>query len=157
LHRGTDHRCVCALQTLPCVRPNVCSPLCLWVLAPTYPRRTVRALFVSVDHVQLRSQVFQLASAFNANISAWNTASVTSLCMVCAASGRRRATAGGWRAAGGRARLVFDAARPMCAAAPPMRVRAHGCAGVHGLGYGCSEERFDTCIRMYIIYEYVDI
>ncbi len=43
------------------------------------------------------SQAFHLAPAFNADISRWNTASLTYL--VCAASGRRRATASdalGW-------------------------------------------------------------
>jgi hypothetical protein len=35
------------------------------------------------------SQAFYQASTFNANIGAWNTASVTSLASVCAASARR--------------------------------------------------------------------
>jgi hypothetical protein len=52
------------------------------------------------------AQAFYSAAAFNANIGAWNTASVTSLYVVCAAfSARRRVTAAG------RARRVVDAAR----------------------------------------------
>jgi hypothetical protein len=101
------------------VRMSVRARVCVSVWARPYPRRTVRALSVGVDCVWLGSQAFQSASAFNANIGAWNTASVTSLYDVCAASGRRRATAG----VPGRARPGFDVARPFCAAAPPMRVR----------------------------------
>jgi hypothetical protein len=48
------------------------------------------------------SQAFNRATAFNANIGAWNTASMTTFCSVCAAFGGRR----------GSARPVFDAARP---------------------------------------------
>jgi surface protein len=44
-----------------------------------------------VDRVRLGSQAFYSAKAFNANIGAWNTASVTSLNSVRAAFGRRRA------------------------------------------------------------------
>ncbi len=40
------------------------------------------------------AQAFQSATAFNANIGAWNTASVTTLASVCAFSARRRAL---WR------------------------------------------------------------
>ncbi len=61
-------------------------------------------------------QAFGSASAFNANIGAWNTASVTSLYFVCAASGpatRTMADALG-RASMRRGRL-FAAAPPMCA------------------------------------------
>ncbi len=70
------------------------------------------------------SQAFSSASAFNANIGAWNTASVTTLEAVRAASGPRAPAAGAlWS--------VFGVARPLCAAAAPMcvcareRVRAH--------------------------------
>ncbi len=49
----------------------------------------------AVELVLLGSQAFYHASAFNANIGAWNTVSVTSLSAVCAAFGRRRATAAG--------------------------------------------------------------
>jgi surface protein len=45
-----------------------------------------------VDRGWLGSQAFYSASAFNANIGAWNTASVTTLFYVCAAFGRQCAT-----------------------------------------------------------------
>jgi surface protein len=47
----------------------------------------VRALSVGADCVWFGSQIFNYASAFNANIGAWNTASVTSMNSVCAAFG----------------------------------------------------------------------
>jgi surface protein len=56
--------------------------------------------------VWLGSQAFSSASAFNANIGAWNTASVTNLRDVCAAFGP-----GGAPPPAGRARRVVDAAR----------------------------------------------
>jgi hypothetical protein len=65
------------------------------------------------------SQAFADASAFNANIGAWNTAAVTTLYMVCAAlsgptaSHRRQDALGGWSVRRGL----------LCAAAPPMRSR----------------------------------
>ncbi len=71
------------------------------------------------------AQAFSYASAFNANIGAWNTARVTTLSNVCAAPGpaaRTLADALG-RASVRRGRL--------CAAAPPMRARA--CAHVQAL------------------------
>jgi hypothetical protein len=65
------------------------------------------------------AQAFTSASTFNANIGAWNTARVTSLSRVCAASGPA-------------ARTMADALGQasvrrgwLCAAAPPMRTRAH--------------------------------
>ncbi len=66
-----------------CVRARARACVCDW--APTNPRRNVPALSVGVDCVRLGSQAFQSASAFNANIGAWNTASVTSLSGVWAA------------------------------------------------------------------------
>jgi hypothetical protein len=54
-----------------------------WVC--TYLRRTVRALSVGVNRVRFGSQVLSQASAFNANIGAWNTARVKTLENVCAA------------------------------------------------------------------------
>ncbi len=41
------------------------------------------AVSVGIDRVRFGLQAFQSASAFNANIGAWNTASVTSLYGVC--------------------------------------------------------------------------
>ncbi len=69
------------------------------------------------------AQAFYSASAFNANIGVWNTASVTSLYYVCAAPGAATHT-------------MADALGPasmrrgrLFAAAPPMRVRVRTCAG----------------------------
>ena len=98
------------------------APTCVHVRvwAHTYPRRTVRTLSVGVDRLRLGLQAFQSASAFNADIGAWNIASVTSLGSVCASFGRQRAPR---RMLTGCARSVFDAARLLCAAASPMRTR----------------------------------
>jgi hypothetical protein len=74
-----------------CLGACVCTRACVWVWAHPQPRRTVQALSVGVDRVRLGSQAFYLASAFNANIGAWNTAAVTTLSYVRAAFGRRRA------------------------------------------------------------------
>ncbi len=46
-----------------------------------------RGLFASV---WLGPQAFNLASAFNANIGAWNTASMTTIVRVCALCHRQR-------------------------------------------------------------------
>ncbi len=54
-------------------------------------RRNIRAHSVGVDRVWFGSQAFRSASAFNVNIVAWNTASLTGLTNVCAAFRRRRA------------------------------------------------------------------
>ncbi len=52
----------------------------------TYPRPNVRVLSAGVDDcVRLGSQAFTGAEAFNADIGAWNTASVRDLRYVCAA------------------------------------------------------------------------
>ncbi len=68
------------------------------------------------------AQAFRFASAFNANIGAWNTAAVTTLENVCAAPG-----AGGAHY-GGRARPGFDAARPVVRGdTADARARAHTC------------------------------
>ncbi len=82
-----------------CVRVCVCD----W--ARTHLRRHMRARSVGVERGWLGSQAFYSASAFNANIGAWNTASVTLCYSVCAAlSGP-----GGAPLQAGRARRVFDA------------------------------------------------
>jgi hypothetical protein len=108
-----------------CARARVC----VRVLARKHPRRHMRAPSVGVDRVWLASQAFGTdygtASAFNANIGAWNTASVSNMQSVCAAfSARRRATAGGTRSAGRRC----GAGR--CARRRRRRVRARVCADV---------------------------
>ncbi len=53
---------------------------------PRIRAANVRALSVSVECMWLDSQAFQQAMAFNADIGAWNTARVTMLNSVCAAS-----------------------------------------------------------------------
>jgi hypothetical protein len=82
------------------------------------------------------AQAFTLASAFNANIGAWNTASMSSLYFVGAAPGpaaRTMADALG-RASERRGRL--------CAAAPPMRVRTRAGTRLRGaLGVGTAARR----------------
>jgi hypothetical protein len=86
----------------PAAHTRACA-VCVCDRARTHPRRHVQAPSVGVDRGWLGSQAFYSASAFNANIGAWNTARVTSLNYVCAAvSARRRATAGGTRSAGRR-------------------------------------------------------
>ena len=84
------------------------------------------------------AQAFSSASAFNANIGAWNTAAVVSLYAVCAAPGpaaRTMADALG-RASMRRGRL--------CAAAPPMRARVRTRVGTRlrgALGVGTAARR----------------
>jgi hypothetical protein len=123
----------------PCARVCVCD----W--APAHLSRHMRAPSAG-------SQAFQFASAFNADIGAWNTAHVTTLQSVCAASrAGQRATAGGTRSAGCSMRRG-----PLCAAGLPMRARVYGCAdewaracaGVRVCRYSCAYERWDT--RMYV-------
>ncbi len=116
-----------------CVPTPQGAHVCVNACAHPYPRRNARALSVGVDGVWFGSQAFFGASAFNANIGAWNTARVITLGWVCTAYGVRR---------GGHARWGFDAARLLCAAAPPMRacvcLRAHTC--------GHSDARLSTWV-----------
>ena len=67
----------------------------------------MRALSAGVDHVWFGSQAFSEAKAFHPNLAVWNTASVTTMCWVCAAF------SGGAPPQARRARPVFDAARPV--------------------------------------------
>jgi hypothetical protein len=70
---------------------HVCARVCACGFGrPRIRAEYVRALSVGVDRVWLGSQAFYGASAFNANIGAWNTAGVTTLDLVCAAFGPRR-------------------------------------------------------------------
>jgi hypothetical protein len=69
----------------------------------------------------LGAQAFTAASAFNANIGAWNTGSVYDMQGVCAAPGPEARTMAD---ALGRASVRRG---PLWAAAPPMRARAHPC------------------------------
>jgi hypothetical protein len=83
-------------------------------------------------------QAFGSASAFNANIGAWNTASVTMLYTVCAAPGP------GGAHYGGRARPGFGAARQVvCGGTADARARAHTCRHslARGLGAGMATQR----------------
>ena len=71
-----------AARVRPCARARACA----------IGRRRIRAdtcerVPVGVDRGWLGAQAFYSASAFNANIGAWNTASVTTLYQVCAAVG----------------------------------------------------------------------
>ena len=82
----------------------------------------MRALHAAIELRDVGSQAFRFATAFNANIGAWNTASVTGLSYVFAAFGPARTAAD-------RARSVVDA----CAAvvrggAADVCVRARACA-----------------------------
>ena len=75
-----------ARRTRPGVRACARSLSCVPRARPP-PRRRVRAPHAAAERRVLGSQAFRSASAFNANIGAWNTARVTSLSTVCAASG----------------------------------------------------------------------
>ena len=101
----------------------------------------------------LGAQAFESAAAFNANIGAWNTASVSNMQSVCAASGPGGAHNGGCALPGfvrcgaaGCARRHRRCAR-VCAHVQALALRwAHGCR------YGRAEGRFGTCIwiKIYI-------
>jgi hypothetical protein len=64
------------------------------------------------------AQAFNSASAFNANIGAWNTAAVVSLFLVCAAPGPAARTMADALGRG------FDAARPVVCGGTRVRTRA---------------------------------
>ena len=84
------------------------------------------------------AQAFWSASAFNANIGAWNTATVTTMQYVCAAPGPAARTMAD---ALGRASMRRG---PLCAAAPPMRARVRTRAGTRlrgALGVGTAARR----------------
>ncbi len=91
--------------------------VCAW--ARPHRRQRVRALPAAIERRGLGSQVFQSATTFNANIGAWNTASVTGLSFVCAASGPARTTADcAWS-------VVDACAVVVRGGAADVRVRAH--------------------------------
>jgi surface protein len=60
----------------PCVCVGLGAPVSGW---------NVRAFSAGVDRVWFGLQAFSGASAFNQNLAVWNTASVTTMCWVCAA------------------------------------------------------------------------
>ncbi len=80
--------CVCVCVCV-CVSVSVSVSVCVGVYYVYMPIRA--STFVGVDCVLFCVQAFWVASAFNANIGAWNTASLTCMISVCAAFGRRRA------------------------------------------------------------------
>jgi hypothetical protein len=91
------------------------------------------------------AQAFESASAFNADIGAWNTGAVLSLTGVCAAFGPAARTMADALGRG------FGAARPVVrGGTADVHARAHTCRHwlARGLGcrYGRAEGRFDTCI-----------
>ncbi len=102
----------------------------------------MRAPSAGIDRVWLGLQVLNGASAFNANIGAWDTASVTELSGVCAAFSARAAHHRGRDKLGG----VVDAARAvMRGGAADARalvfcadVWARACAGVPVCKYSCA-------------------
>ena len=70
--------------------PHVCVRARVRACAIGRPRiraDTCERVPAGVDREWLGAQAFQSASAFNANIGAWNTAAVTTLSGVCAAFG----------------------------------------------------------------------
>ncbi len=99
------------------------------------------------------AQAFNLTSAFNANIGAWNTAAVTTLVWVCAAS-----RPGGAHYCG-RARLGFDAARPVVlGGSADARARAHTFAGTRlrwAVGVGTAARRGGSVHASEYIYIYI--
>ncbi len=98
------------------------------------------------------AQAFQGASAFNANIGAWNTAAVTTLENVCAAPGPAART---MAAALGRASVRRGR---LCAAAPPMRARVRTRAGTRlrwSLGVGTAARRGGSVLVSEYMYRYI--
>ena len=92
------------------------------------------------------AQAFSGASAFNANIGAWNTASVSNMQGVCAAPGpaaRTMADALGRASVRGEARCARRHRRCAHTCRHPL-ARGLGCR------YGRAEGRFGTCIRIYV-------
>ncbi len=111
--------------------------------AETRNPKPCEPLPVGLDRVRLGAQAFYSASAFNANIGAWNTAAVTTLGSVCAAPGpAARTMADALGRASVRARPVVRGGTA------DARARAHTCRHwlARGLGcrYGRAEGRFDT-------------
>ena len=74
--------CSRAPRVRACVRARACA-----IGRPRIRAETCERLPVGVDRGWLGAQAFYSASAFNADIGAWNTASVTTLYEVCAAFG----------------------------------------------------------------------
>ncbi len=118
-----------------CARARLC--VCVW---PHISVKHVRALSVGAESLRFGLQAFYKATAFNANIGAWNTAAVTSLSAVCAAFGRQRATAAD---ALGRTSMQHGRVRGSTA-----DVRARGVC-VHT--YRCCMASIYTCVRLRVL------
>jgi hypothetical protein len=117
--------------------------VCVWDWARTHPRRHIRARSVGVDRGRLGAQAFLSASAFNANIGAWNTARVTDLTTVCAAFSARAARHRRRHAGFDAARAVVRGGTADARACVCADVWARACAGVHLCRYSCAYERRD--------------
>ena len=76
--------CTRAARVRPCARARACAIGRARIRADTCER-----LPAGVDRGWLGAQAFYAASAFNANIGAWNTASVSTMAYVCAAFSAR--------------------------------------------------------------------
>ena len=139
-----------------CVHVFVRASVCVWLGARvSAPNRASRFFPSAWTACGSGSQPFASAYAFNANIGAWNTASVTTLHQVCAAiSARRRATAG-TRSAGLRCGAAVvrggTADAPACVRVLT-HVQALACAGVHlGRAYVYPRAgKVGTCVHEYM-------
>ena len=94
-----------------CVAHHISAHVCMWVGVLGGTR-----IHAGLAVVWFGSQAFNFASGYNENIGAWNTASVSNMVNVSAIS------AGARNAADSLCRSLFDAARPLCVVAPPMRL-----------------------------------
>ena len=126
---------------------HTCASFSVCARVRVYRRRNVRARSAGVDRVRFGSQAFSGTTRFSANIGAWNTVSLTTLYYVCAAFGRRRATAAGALGRG----LVR---RGTCARPHHRCTYAHvyvlAAAGVDVCTPSCAEGRWNAAI-------YIDI
>jgi hypothetical protein len=138
---GMDRLCACVgglvLRARPKTRnPKPCQP---------FPSASTACGF--------GAQAFQSASAFNANIGAWNTAAVTTLENVCAAPGP------GGAHYGGRARPSFGAARPVVrggTADARTRVRTRAGTRFRGaMGVGTAARRGGSVHASEYMYRYI--
>ncbi len=125
----------------------MCVRVCDW--APTHPRRHVRARSVGVDRGWLGPQAFSNAKAFNTDIGAWNTASITTLSYVCAAFPAQAARQCGRDALG----RVVGAARAVVrgrTAGAFARVCAQTCEHAHARASTCVGIAARTKVGLYV-------
>ena len=78
--------CTRAARVRPYARARACA-----IARPRIHAEPCERLPAGVDRGWLGAQAFHRASAFNANIGAWNTASVSNMALVCAAFSARAA------------------------------------------------------------------